>query len=46
MKRSLITLAVIAATTAPLVAQAAPKVYGRLNITAEDYKLDFEKLEE
>lgn len=39
MKRTLIALGVIAAVAAPL-ANAAPKVYGKLNLTVENYKDD------
>lgn len=42
MKRTLIALAVTAAVAAPLVAQAAPKVYGKINLSVEQYKKDFE----
>jgi predicted porin len=38
MKRNLIALAVVAAVAVPLNAQAAPKVYGKLNLSAESYK--------
>lgn len=41
MKRNLIALAVAAAVIAP-VANAAPKVYGKLNISAESYKKDID----
>ena len=40
MKRTLIALAVTAAVAAPLAAQAAPKVYGKLNLSVEQYKKD------
>lgn len=40
MKRNLIALAVAAALVAPMAANAAPKVYGQLNISAESYKKD------
>lgn len=40
MKRTLIALAVTAAVAAPLAAQAAPKVYGKLNIAVEKYEDD------
>lgn len=36
MKRTLIALAVTAAVAAPLAAQAAPKVYGKLNLTVQN----------
>lgn len=36
MKRTLIALAVTAAVAAPLAAQAAPKVYGKLNLSVEN----------
>lgn len=39
MKRTLIALGVIAAVAAPL-ANAAPKVYGKLNLTVENYEDD------
>lgn len=42
MKRTLIALAVTAAVAAPLAAQAAPKVYGKINLSVEQYKKDFE----
>jgi predicted porin len=38
MKRNLIALAVAAALIAPIAANAAPKVYGKLNLSAESYK--------
>ena len=41
MKRNLIALAVAAAFVAP-VANAAPKVYGKINISAESYKMEDE----
>jgi predicted porin len=40
MKRNLIALAVAAALVAPMAANAAPKVYGKLNLSAESYKKD------
>lgn len=40
MKRTLIALAVTAAVAAPLAAQAAPKVYGKLNLSVEQYEKD------
>lgn len=40
MKRNLIALAVLAATVAPLTAQANPKVYGQINLSAEAYEQD------
>ena len=40
MKHNLIALAVAAAVTLPLTAQAAPKVYGQINISAEAYEKD------
>jgi predicted porin len=40
MKRTLIALAVTAAVAAPLAAQAAPKVYGKLNLAVEQYEKD------
>lgn len=42
MKRTLIALAVTAAVAAPMVAQAAPKVYGKLNMTIENRDFDDE----
>ena len=39
MKRNLIALAVVAAVV-PLNAQAAPKVYGKLNLSVESYQKD------
>lgn len=42
MKRHLIALAVLAATVTPLTAQANPKVYGQINLSAESYKRDFD----
>ncbi|MCB1673190.1 MAG: porin [Pseudomonadales bacterium] len=41
MKRNLIALAVAAAVIAP-VANAAPKVYGKINLSAESYKKEDE----
>lgn len=41
MKRSLIALGVAAAVSLPVAANAAPKVYGKLNVTAESYKKEF-----
>ena len=41
MKRNLIALAIAAVVVSPVV-NAAPKVYGKLNISAESYKKDFE----
>lgn len=41
MKKSLIALSIAAALAAPL-ANAAPKVYGKLNVSVESYKKDFE----
>lgn len=40
MKRTLIALAVTAAVAAPMFAQAAPKVYGKLNLSVEQYEKD------
>ncbi|MDP2227366.1 MAG: porin [Moraxellaceae bacterium] len=40
MKRTLIALGVIAATAAPLVAQAAPTLYGRLNLSVNNVDVD------
>lgn len=42
MNRNLIALGVAAAVALPLSAQAAPKVYGKLNLSAESYKKEFE----
>lgn len=42
MKRTLIALAVTAAVAAPMVAQAAPKVYGKLNLSVEQYEKNYE----
>lgn len=42
MKRTLIALAVTAAVAAPLAAHAAPKVYGKLNLSVEQYEKDFQ----
>ena len=42
MKHNLIALAVAAAVTLPLTAQAAPKVYGQINLSAEAYEKDFD----
>jgi len=42
MKRNLIALAVAAALVAPIAANAAPKVYGKLNLSAESYKKDID----
>lgn len=41
MKKSLIAISIAAALAAPM-ANAAPKVYGKLNLSAESYKKDFE----
>lgn len=40
MKRTLIALGVIAAAAAPLAAQAAPTVYGKLNLAIEKFEAD------
>lgn len=40
MKRTLIALGVIAATAAPLAAQANPTVYGRLNLSVQNTDVD------
>lgn len=40
MKRTLLSLAVVAAGTQSLLAEAAPKVYGKINIAAEQYQQD------
>lgn len=42
MKHNLIALAVAAALVAPMAANAAPKVYGQINISAEAYEKDFD----
>lgn len=42
MKRNLIALAVAAALVAPIAANAAPKVYGQINLSAESYKKDLD----
>lgn len=41
MKKSLIALSVAAAIAAP-IANAAPKVYGKLNLSVEQYKKDYQ----
>ncbi|MDO8329035.1 MAG: porin [Fluviicoccus sp.] len=41
MNKSLIAISIAAALAAPM-ANAAPKVYGKLNLSAESYKKDFE----
>ncbi len=43
MKRTLIALGVAATVALPVAAQAAPKVYGRLNLSVESYTRDFDK---
>lgn len=40
MKRSLIALGVAAAVALPVTAQAAPKVYGKLNLTVQNVEVD------
>lgn len=40
MKRSLIALGVAAAVALPVAAQAAPKVYGKLNMTVQNVEVD------
>ncbi|MDO8418218.1 MAG: porin [Agitococcus sp.] len=40
MKHNLIALAVAAALVAPIAANAAPKVYGQINLSAESYQKD------
>lgn len=40
MNRTLIALGVAAAVALPVVAEAAPKVYGKINLSAEQYKKD------
>jgi len=42
MKRNLIALAVAAAFITPMAANAAPKVYGKLNLSVESYKKDLD----
>ncbi len=42
MKHNLIALAVTAALVAPMAANAAPKVYGQINLSAESYKKDLD----
>lgn len=42
MKRSLIALGVAAAVAFPLTAQAAPKVYGKLHLSVEQFEKEFE----
>jgi len=42
MKRNLIALAVAAALITPMAANAAPKVYGKLNLSVESYKKDLD----
>lgn len=48
MNRKLLALAVSAALAAPLAAQAAPTVYGQLNLSVDmvDYEDDFEKVDQ
>lgn len=43
MKRTLIALGIAATVALPVAAQAAPKVYGRLNLSVESYQKDFDK---
>lgn len=42
MKRTIIALSVAAAVALPVAAQAAPKVYGKINLSVESYKKEFE----
>lgn len=42
MKHNLIALAVAAAFLSPMAANAAPKVYGKLNLSVESYKKDLD----
>lgn len=42
MKRNLIALGIAAAVALPMSAQAAPKVYGKLNLSVEQYEKEFE----
>jgi len=42
MKHNLIALAVAAAFLTPMAANAAPKVYGKLNLSVESYKKDLD----
>lgn len=42
MKRTLIALGIAATVALPVAAQAAPKVYGRLNVSVEEYKKDYD----
>lgn len=42
MKRSLIAFGVAATVALPLSAQAAPKVYGKLNLSVEQFEKEFE----
>lgn len=42
MKRTLIALGIAATVALPVAAQAAPKVYGKINLSVEQYKLDNE----
>jgi predicted porin len=42
MKRNLLALAVAATFVAPIAAQASPKVYGQINISAEAYEKDLD----
>lgn len=42
MNRKLIAVGVAAALTLPLAANAAPKVYGKLNLSAESYSKDYQ----
>ncbi|MDF3029996.1 MAG: porin [Moraxellaceae bacterium] len=42
MNRTLIALGVAATVALPVVAEAAPKVYGKLNLSVEQYEKEFE----
>jgi hypothetical protein len=42
MKRNLIALAVAAALLPQSLLNAAPKVYGQINLSAESYEKDFD----
>lgn len=42
MKRNLIALGIAAAVALPLTAQAAPKVYGKLHLSVEQFEKEFE----
>lgn len=42
MKRTIIAVSVAAALALPVAAQAAPKVYGKINLSVESYKKEYE----